>query len=80
MPFFNSASAFHNLSSVGRQMLLRCFFVEINIIIPRDFSYLVYVCIYTEDSTSTILIYINNKQDVNVVKLKQINITIIIFT
>ena len=61
-------------------MLCRRFFVEINIIIPRDFSYLVYVCIYTEDSISTILIYVNNKQDVNVVKLKQIDITIIIFT
>ena len=44
--FFNSASVFLNFSSVGRQMLRKCYLIHININIPRDFLCLVYLCLF----------------------------------
>ena len=55
--FFNSALVFLHFSSVKRQKLLRCYLRDINIFISRNFLYLVYVCIYSKDSMSVILIY-----------------------
>ena len=45
-PFCNSALVFLNLSSVKHQMMLRLYLMHINMLILRDFSYFVYVCIY----------------------------------
>ena len=52
MTFFNSVLVFLNLSSVERQLFIRRYSIHVNIIMSRDFSYLMYLCIYSEDSFS----------------------------